>query len=77
MGLEQLAGGPGGGEIMDCRGGNCPTVYVAESGDLVVQGFTLDRSELGDLHVPDGENVVRIPAALLREAARAAQERGL
>jgi len=75
MKLEQLSGGPC--DYPGCRGGTCPTVYLADTGDLVVQGYKLDHRDLDQVQIPDGEDVVRIPAAILRDAARAVEERGL
>jgi hypothetical protein len=52
-----------------CASGACPTVYQADSGSLVVQGFSVSASEVGvDLRA--GESLVEIPAALLAEALR-------
>jgi hypothetical protein len=45
-------------------------VYVdADSGTLVVQGFDVSPSQEG-VEVPAGESLVRVPVALLLEAAR-------
>ncbi|MER6734748.1 hypothetical protein [Streptomyces puniciscabiei] len=43
-------------------GGNaCPTVYLGESGELVVQGYTVDSATFGELeNVLPGEGAVRI-----------------
>ena len=50
-----------------CSAGGCPTIYRTSTGDLLVQGYTVD----GDAPaLPEGEGLVRIPAALLAEAAR-------
>lgn len=52
-------GGPG------CKEGACPSVYaVSGSTDLLIQGHTLgeDRSTL---RIPNNEDVVRIPRALV------------
>jgi hypothetical protein len=48
-------------------GGNgCPSVYVTEEGDLVVQGLTLDGSTLSELeNVLPGESAVRISPAII------------
>ncbi|MBM7772482.1 hypothetical protein JOD54_002686 [Actinokineospora baliensis] len=48
-------------------GGNgCPSVYLAESGDFVVQGIELDDETHAELaNVLPGENAVRISADVL------------
>ena len=54
----------------DCRGGDCPTVYVTDRGTLVVQGYVLDPVAVRQLALPSGESAVEVPAELLLEAAR-------
>jgi hypothetical protein len=55
MKLTKLHKDPGSGN------GGCPTVYVAESGELVVQGHVLDDNTFGELeNVLPGESAVRI-----------------
>jgi hypothetical protein len=68
MRLEYLAGGPG--DQTACGRGPCPTVYTTDGGDVVVQGFKLDRKDVGALDIPENEDVVRIPSALLLSAAK-------
>jgi hypothetical protein len=48
-----------------CNGGSCPTIY--DDGDtLIVQGYTASEDfEAG--FIPDGETVVSIPKALIRQ----------
>ncbi|MGB3440433.1 MAG: hypothetical protein WBA97_16930 [Actinophytocola sp.] len=58
MKLTMIAGG-------DCGRDDCPTVFTADTGDIVVQGYVVDKQ------TPDDEAVVKIPANVLREAARA------
>ncbi|MFF1905113.1 hypothetical protein [Kitasatospora sp. NPDC058218] len=60
MELTRIAGGD-----PDCREDDCPTVYTTDRGSIAVQGFTVDRP------TPDGEAVVEIPEAVLREAFHA------
>ncbi len=64
MKLRQLAS--------DCDAGPCPTVWIVEGTEhVLVQGFTVDDAEaLATMELPDNETAVRIPAALLRRAAR-------
>jgi hypothetical protein len=50
-----------------CSAGGCPTIYRTPSGDLLVQGYTVDGN---GVTLPDGEGLVRIPPALLADAIR-------
>lgn len=51
-------------------GGNgCPSVYLAENGDLVVQGHAVDGGTFAELaNVLPGENAVRIAPDVLEGA---------
>jgi hypothetical protein len=52
--------------------GGCPSVYLAENGDLVVQGHVLDTDTVGHLaNVLPGEAAVRISANIVRGAVAA------
>jgi hypothetical protein len=53
-----------------CSAGGCPTIYQTPTGDLLVQGYTVDSHRVD---LPDGEGLVRIPAALIAEAVRSMQ----
>jgi hypothetical protein len=66
-GLRMIAGGPCGSDDDDtCGNGDCPTVYeTPDPAILAIQGYAVDRP------TPEGESVVLIPEAILREAARA------
>ncbi|AZS86950.1 hypothetical protein ELQ87_23850 [Streptomyces griseoviridis] len=55
--------GNGGGT---CGEDDCPTIYRTASGSFIVQGDTSDSFQ-----PPDGESLVEIPEAVLREAFRA------
>jgi hypothetical protein len=47
-------------------GEGCPTVYLADSGELVVQGDLLDSATQGELeNVLPGEGAVRISADVI------------
>ncbi|MER5545097.1 hypothetical protein [Streptomyces sp. NPDC002589] len=62
--LTRLTGnGNGNGQ---CGGDDCPNVYQTGSGSIVVQG---NLSHAFD--PPEGEALVEIPEAVLREAVRA------
>jgi hypothetical protein len=54
--------------VEPCQGGRCPAVYETDRGTIVVQGA---RLACGDRPpgVPDHEELVEIPAELLRAAA--------
>lgn len=58
MNLTRIAGG-------SCGRDDCPAVFTTDKGTLVIQGKTLDRQ------VPEGESVIEVPEAVLREAVRA------
>lgn len=60
MRLRRIAG--------DCHDGACPTVYLSESGSIVVQGYAVTRAE--GLTLPDGEQAVEIPAELFDQAMK-------
>ncbi|MGW5970143.1 hypothetical protein [Streptomyces sp. NPDC055186] len=51
-------------------GGNgCPTVYLAETGELVVQGHAVDSATFAELeNVLPGEGAVRISADVVAGA---------
>ena len=49
--------------------GNSPTLWETDTGEYVIQGFTLDADALSQVgNVPDGELVIRVPKKLLRHA---------
>lgn len=51
-------------------GGNgCPSVYLADSGELVIQGLTVDSATFGNLaNVLPGESAVCIAADVVSDA---------
>lgn len=53
-------------------GGGCPAVYISESGELVIQGQSLDAETFGELaNVLEGETAVRIsPEVILGAVER-------
>ncbi|PSK95726.1 hypothetical protein CLV63_114159 [Murinocardiopsis flavida] len=53
-------------------GGGCPSVYLADSGEFVVQGIQLDAESLAALENPlPGETAVRIaPEVILGAVER-------
>ncbi|TVL92054.1 hypothetical protein CD790_13610 [Streptomyces sp. SAJ15] len=58
--------------VGECEKGTCPTLYSVDgTGDLLVQGYTVDDAgTLEELKVPVGESVVRIPAGIIERYAR-------
>jgi hypothetical protein len=58
-------------DIYGCRGGHCPAVYRSDRGTLVVQGAIVNRSDVGQLDIPEHEDVVEIPLDVLLRAAEA------
>lgn len=51
--------------------GSCPSIYVAENGDFVVQGYCLDADTQANLcDVLPGESAVRISAEILLDAVK-------
>jgi len=57
-------------------GGGCPSIYLAESGEFVIQGLTLDSATRNNLrNVLPGEGAVRISAEILLGAVAAYRSR--
>jgi hypothetical protein len=51
-------------------GGNCPAVYDTDSGDIVIQGYTLAQDDAAQLqNVADNEAGVRIPYEMAEQIA--------
>ncbi len=70
MRIERLAKDP------DSITRNCPSVYLAESGDLVVQGDLLDEDTTDRLEdVLAHEGAVTIKRAIVEEALRRLADR--
>lgn len=66
MAREELTRLTGNGDGTPCGKDDCPNVYRTASGSIVVQG---DVSRV--FTPPEGEALVEIPEAVLREAVRA------
>ena len=65
MKLTKLAKDAGSGY------GGCPTVYLGEDGDFVVQGHVLDPATYSELeNVLPGETAVRISPQVVLEAVK-------
>lgn len=63
MELKMLAKDSGSG------GNGCPSVYLADTGELVIQGNTLDDATFGKLaNVLEGESAVRIAPEVVQAA---------
>ena len=55
--------------LATCSGGACPTIYAEDgSADVVVQGYPVTAPAAG-VSVPADEFQVRVPRAVLLEAA--------
>ncbi|MEW1547410.1 hypothetical protein [Streptomyces tsukubensis] len=65
--LRKLSGNP------DCKSGTCPTLWgTQDRKNYVVQGYIeTDPERLAQLHLPEGEGAVVVPAAVLEEYFRA------
>lgn len=48
-----------------CGSNDCPSVFTIDTGNIAVQGYTLNKQ------TPDGESIVELPEDVLKEAARA------
>lgn len=66
MAREELTRLTGNGNGGPCGEDDCPNVYQARDGSIVVQG-EMDTT----FQPPTGEALVRIPESVLREATRA------
>jgi len=58
--LTMLASDPTG-----CAGGKCPTLYRGSDGNIYVQGMVVEEALKQSISLPGGEDLVRIPEALL------------
>ena len=56
-----------------CASGSCPTVYSTNRGTVLVQGYTVsaDAAAGAGVTLPEGEQLVEIPADLLAQALAA------
>lgn len=55
-----------------CKNGTCPTLWGAEDGNFVVQGYVItDPDRLAELNLAAGETAVMIPAGVLEGYFRA------
>jgi hypothetical protein len=71
MKLEMLYKDQGSG------GNGCPSVYLAESGELVVQGHTVDTDTFSELaNVLPGEGAIRIAPEIIIGAAERLRSMG-
>ncbi len=55
-------------------GQNCPTAYLDDNGDFIIQGYKLGEGELEGLSVPD-LGVVRVPRELITKTIQALDQR--
>lgn len=61
--LVSVSGDPD--DTNECRGGNCPSVYKDELGNFYVQGTRINAELKSSISMPDNEDMVRIPSALI------------
>ena len=54
------------GDETDCSGGQCPSVYENENGEIFIQGYVVENSIAQQVAVPKGENLIKINDNLLR-----------
>jgi len=71
-GSDGLNGCPTLMGVSDTDLGGQPTAPVLDvgDGDLVVQGFKLSPGDRAALGIPDGEDAVRVPRAIILDGAR-------
>jgi hypothetical protein len=64
MKLKRLSGG--------CFDGTCPTIYESDRGTIVVQGYTVNDTDVvsSDVTLAPGETLVEIPPELLEQIKR-------
>ncbi len=59
----------------DSRDGDSPTLYDTDEGQYVIQGFTVtDPETRAQLNLPEGEEVIRVPKALMNYLPKDAHE---
>jgi hypothetical protein len=56
--------------LASCEGGNCPEVFLDESGDIVIKGYRLGAGQRSEITFAADEDGVVIPASLLQDAVR-------
>ena len=50
-----------------CANSSCPTIYINEAGNYVIQGFKLKPVDKSKVDVPKGEDMIEVPAEFLQE----------
>ena len=50
----------------NCENSACPTIYLNEKGNYVVQGFKLNSAQKSDLQIPEGEDLIELPAEFVQ-----------
>jgi hypothetical protein len=53
-----------------CPGGDCPTLYLTEGGDYVIQGLKACEGIKSLASAPADEDLVRVPAEFIQEILR-------
>jgi hypothetical protein len=52
-----------------CNGGSCPAAILTDGDSAYIQGYKLEKHEMGQLAAPSGEDFVRIPLSTLKKIA--------
>jgi hypothetical protein len=55
--------------VAPCATGECPTIFQADRGTLVLQRYVFNPDDAG-AEVPPGEQMIEVPVALLAKYAR-------
>ncbi len=50
-----------------CAESTCPTIYRAEDGRYVIQGFKVKAEDRTGIPIPEGEDVVVLPKDFMEE----------
>ena len=48
-----------------CGGGNCPTLFVTDDGNVLIQGYTMSSDDKNGLEIPSGEDIISMPISAL------------
>lgn len=51
----------------NCDESTCPTIYINEAGNFVVQGFKIAQKDKAKINVPDHEDAIEVPSDFLKE----------
>ncbi|MEZ4850662.1 MAG: hypothetical protein R3B93_19010 [Bacteroidia bacterium] len=51
----------------NCADSSCPTIYINEAGNYVIQGFKIKATDKSKVNVPKGEDMIEVPAEFLQQ----------